>query len=91
VSGVDNQDASRWRLSVDLNQKRQTSTVTAYSLRHNSSGVIDRCARWVFCQVYNFTHCCFGKNEVLAAVYYHTAFLCMPHSTTKHLQEFLAL
>jgi len=42
VSGVENQDASRWRLSVDLNQKRQTSTVTAYSLRHNSSHSIDR-------------------------------------------------
>ena len=44
VSGVENQDASRWRLSVDLNQKRQTSTVTAYSLQLNSSGAIDRCA-----------------------------------------------
>ena len=43
VSGVENQDASRWRLSVELNQKRQVSTVTAYSLRHNSSVVdVDR-------------------------------------------------
>jgi len=49
VSGVENRDAARWRLSVDLNQKRQTSTVTAYSLRHNSSGSIEGWWIVIFC------------------------------------------
>jgi len=42
VSGVENQDAARWRLSVELNQKRQVSTVTAFSLRHANTSTVDR-------------------------------------------------
>jgi len=37
VIGVENRNSSRWRVTFDLNAKRQTATVAAYSLQYNNS------------------------------------------------------